>query len=811
MMIFKKYHRKMLAALFVASTFFSFLAQNLTIYAAGWNRDANGWYYSDGRSYYHSTWAKIGGDWYYFTDSGYMDYSEYRDGCWLNSDGTWNTAYSNGGWHANNTGWWYEDNSWYPSGQWLWIDGSCYYFDDSGYMESSCYRDGCWLTSSGAWDSNYSGARWKSNGDGWWYEDGSWYPSAQWLWIDGSCYYFDEHGYMERNCYRDGCWLTSGGAWDPNHSGARWRFDGRGWRFQDGGWYPQNQGLRINGEYYWFGADGYRDEAVPTENRADENEEYSFVTEGNDESDEADDVIGYSYKIKPLLSPFNDFFFIETDNPDPQSFRFRDKSSKYAGEGSVGSITPVTTLYADVVYEDADTGRVNGGYIAYGNKTDGGELVLEAAINGRSVSVLNISTGESYNEKSYDYEETSITISIEELMDDTDYLIQQYDIPSAGYFDRMSAIQSGLESICLYRGASVRGTLVKSTSHSYYGISNSPHVDQDFYIQSPYFRKESQALLATNLYPYRYDSYRFPLRMAEISSRIQPDATCKWNNDFHYLIDFTYNGITRSYGGAGQGGGQDIEQNMVKYRYRFDGSSNDAAQKINLKNLRTQICYYGSLEVPDDTPLTDKLTWSDVRKTVGAEGAYVRLILFYSMLGTSGYGFTYFYDDGSIGEGNSGWASIGFFENAWYDGRYFNRHETFEKGTKFGDKSYVDGTDTGTASIIVKDAVIPVPTDQEYVYRGKLVTECDEYDSSTGVWKGFTVYSYNRETGNWEAPQLEIRSINEYEAVTDTDFIDACTLTPEEVRAMNVDKNADKIPTTYYIYDTEHVPGTKNN
>ena len=81
-----------------------------------------------------------------------MDYSEYRDGCWLGADGAWDEAYSGGHWMSDCTGWWYTDASgWYPVNQWLWIDGSCYYFGGDGYMLTSQYVDGCWVGADGAW------------------------------------------------------------------------------------------------------------------------------------------------------------------------------------------------------------------------------------------------------------------------------------------------------------------------------------------------------------------------------------------------------------------------------------------------------------------------------------------------------------------------------------------------------------------------------------------------------------------------------------------------------------------------------------
>ena len=123
-------------------------------YAAGgsWKSDSSGWWYEYSDGSYAMGWTEIDGYWYFFTGSGYMDYSEYRDGCWLNADGTWNTAYSGGYWASDSTGWWYTDASgWYPVSTWLWIDGSCYYFKASGYMAKDEYIDGCYVDSTGAY------------------------------------------------------------------------------------------------------------------------------------------------------------------------------------------------------------------------------------------------------------------------------------------------------------------------------------------------------------------------------------------------------------------------------------------------------------------------------------------------------------------------------------------------------------------------------------------------------------------------------------------------------------------------------------
>ncbi len=125
---------------------------------------------------------------------------------------------ANGTWSSDSSGWWYEEGGWYPAGQWYEIDGYWYYFLASGYMDYSEYRDGCWLNADGSWNTAYSGGYWASNDTGWWYTDASgWYPVSQWLWIDGSCYYFKDSGYMACNESVGGSWVGADGAWDPNH------------------------------------------------------------------------------------------------------------------------------------------------------------------------------------------------------------------------------------------------------------------------------------------------------------------------------------------------------------------------------------------------------------------------------------------------------------------------------------------------------------------------------------------------------------------------------------------------------------------
>lgn len=189
--------KKILASFMTAGMMLTFIPTVSMAATVGWNgNDSDGWrYYTTSSSYVKNDWKKIDGKWYYFNSNGYMESNCYRDGYWLTKSGAWDGTSSHGTWEKNSNGWWYEDSGWYPVNRWLWIDGECYYFDSKGFMEYNCYRDGCWLSSSGAWDRSYSHGTWKKDSKGWWYEDNGWYPKSQWLWIDGAKYRFSSIGY----------------------------------------------------------------------------------------------------------------------------------------------------------------------------------------------------------------------------------------------------------------------------------------------------------------------------------------------------------------------------------------------------------------------------------------------------------------------------------------------------------------------------------------------------------------------------------------------------------------------------------------
>ena len=527
---------------------------------------------------------------------------------------------------------------------------------------------------------------------------------------------------------------------------------------------------------------------------------------------------GYKYEVIPLVSPLNQYFYIKTNNPDPDSFCFVDPKTKYSD--TYGTVSPTSTQFEDVTYVKKKTLRVKGGYIAQGSGTDGGELYLRKRVVTGSYPCYNLTTGETTYIKEYSTEDTYVKVKLGKLVDDVDYLIQTYASDKKGFFNKMDAVQSGLSSICLYSGVYVLGDLTHSKTSPYYGLSTSPHVDQTFYIQEPYSRSGNKSMLISALYPYRLDSIGFPSKMSSVATRLNSKAKVEWSGSAHYIVNVTVGKTTKAYGGQGYGGGQGIFAKQIKYKFTFDGSKSDAYTKCSMTTLKTRISNYGKLKVDTDAGKTlPKLTMAKVRKQVG-EGKYVRLILINSIFGGSTVGYTYMYDDGNTGEGSNGFRPIGHFYNAWFEGRYYNTHEYYYPGATL-EQTVKDVQ----PSIVLKDAVIRVPDDGKtyYTYRGidgvykERPLDESGYDPKTGVWKGYTTFTYDAENECWVAKQFSKDSYygiyskesGTREYLDSEEFRDQITITMDEAKEMNIDGNTDVPPSEFLIYDMSVEPGTK--
>ena len=518
------------------------------------------------------------------------------------------------------------------------------------------------------------------------------------------------------------------------------------------------------------------------------------------------DASEYSYSITPLLAPFNNYFFVETDNPDPNSFRFVDPSSVYhvpqgADDTSMATVGCIYIRYADINYDDRKTGRVNGGYIFSSSDTDGGELVLQKQ-------------KKSDNWWESGWEDTEMKFTLPALIDECDYLISNFADKNS-FFENMSAVQRGFESVCLYSGSYIRGDLVRDAD--YWFLSNSPHVDQLFYLQSPYNREDNESLFASAIYPFRYDSIGFPSVMGAVAYRLDNSSTCEWNSEYHWLIDVTCNGVTRSYGGAGEGKGQGIEKENIKQFFTFGKNGTE----ISLESIRELLEYYSKLDIADDVPTDDAPTWHDIWETAG-NGAWIRLVAAYSIFGGSGEGYSYVWQSGEGTEFYTDVTSTGtqlywfgdleIASDIWIDGRYINSHEVYEPGAVLEDHPH--------SKLLLRNVTVPevkvsydtVFNYEEYRYEYPITDVSVKLKKKDKV-----IYYYDEDRDLWTLADyyagFEYASVDDiFEFIEsgrlDEKYADMITLTNEQVKALRPDRNTNKKPKTGYIYDCSDAPGT---
>ena len=115
-------------------------------------------------------WINRGNLWWFrYSDNEYAK-NEYIDGYWMDKDGLYNSAW-NGSWTSDATGWWFQSGSWYPTNQWLKIDGVWYYFRADGYMASNEWAGEYYLQKDGTLATDKWIGKYYVGSDGAWVKD----------------------------------------------------------------------------------------------------------------------------------------------------------------------------------------------------------------------------------------------------------------------------------------------------------------------------------------------------------------------------------------------------------------------------------------------------------------------------------------------------------------------------------------------------------------------------------------------------------------------------------------------------------------
>ena len=260
----------------------------------GWYQVNGAWYYSNGSGAMQTGWLNRGGTWYYLTGSGAMATG------WINLGGTWYYLNpGNGdmkiGWYQVNGAWYYSNGSGAMQTGWLNRGGTWYYLTGSGAMATG------WINLGGTWyylnpgNGGMVGAGWHLINNKWYYFDGSGAMYSN-RWIGN--YYVGGNGEMLANTWVDSYWVGSDGKWIPNYdpdANANWVKSGNTWYYQrPDGSKLTNSWKRINGSWYYFGADG----AMTTGWKYVDGYKFYFGTDGKMVQD-VDKLIGKqsSYKL----------------------------------------------------------------------------------------------------------------------------------------------------------------------------------------------------------------------------------------------------------------------------------------------------------------------------------------------------------------------------------------------------------------------------------------------------------------------------------------------------------------------------------
>ena len=262
----------------------------------GFYKDATGQlFYSDGSGAMLSTtgWYLLNGTWYWVNGNGSLATG------WINVGGTWYYMGENGamktGWYQMKGVWYYANGSGAMQTGWLNRGGTWYYLTGSGAMATG------WINLGGTWyylnpgNGDMVGAGWHLINNKWYYFGGSGAMYSN-RWIGN--YYVGGNGEMLTNTWVGSYWVGADGKWIPNYdpdANANWVKSGNTWYYQrPDGSKLTNSWKRINGSWYYFGADG----AMTTGWKYVDGYKFYFGTDGKMVQD-VDSLIGKqsSYKL----------------------------------------------------------------------------------------------------------------------------------------------------------------------------------------------------------------------------------------------------------------------------------------------------------------------------------------------------------------------------------------------------------------------------------------------------------------------------------------------------------------------------------
>ena len=205
-------------------------------------------------TYAENQWLEINGKWYYFKAGGYMAKNQWKDRYYLKDNG----QMAINEWVHTPQAFFAKSDGSYAENQWLEINGKWYYFKAGGYMAKSEWKGNYFLNPNGAmakqewiYDDQYKSYFYAK-------KDGK-YAEKEWIQDGGKWYYLLSGGYLATRQWIGDYFVNGSGAmmakewlFDPSYQSMFYlNADGR---------YARNEWIQIDGDWYYFKANGARAE-----------------------------------------------------------------------------------------------------------------------------------------------------------------------------------------------------------------------------------------------------------------------------------------------------------------------------------------------------------------------------------------------------------------------------------------------------------------------------------------------------------------------------------------------------------------------
>lgn len=339
----------------------------------------------------------------------------------------------------------------------------------------------------------------------------------------------------------------------------------------------------------------------------------------------------YSYELTPLLAPFNRYYYLKTNDPNPFDLSFVDESSVYYTSDIeqaklYDKISPCDSMFCDVKYVNEKYYRVNGGYICSSNSSlcDGGNLKMQRKLlhNRNGYQAYNVIGGSGQYWEGEVYVDTTVTVNCPVVETSLQYLIDAGGGAEKSFFEKLDNIQRKLDEWSSYP-RSILDTSKPNKGIPYPFLTSSPYGELNLNSHIQMYEYMENGWLTQSIYPFVVDSVGFPRTMASVARRIDP--TCIVESGLtHSRVVITKNGESHTYGGMGRGGYGPLLSDRVEKNFLFDGSKVDYGTNATLKDLLDKLLEYAEMAYEDAEQYEDLLTGNTFSKTIGI-GNWIRI------------------------------------------------------------------------------------------------------------------------------------------------------------------------------------------